>query len=352
MQLLQSMDSKIVMLCELEDVEREINKSEAVIAKILKYKGRVSAVIRPPLESNGILTNKVDSVPVVATPPVLGPVLQNGNTCLPKLILPKFRGNVTEWILFWDAFKSAVHENVSISKTDKFNYLNSLLEGVAAMTIQGLSLTEDNYDSAVETLKERFGNPQQIFTSHMEELLKLPDCTGDRVSVLRSIHDKMNVHIRGLSSLGMDLKQYGSLLIPVVMLKLPNELRLHIACENWGEVWEMEKLMEIIKFEVEGWEASEATRVSLGKTSSSKVAIRNSHLTASALMTGSQNLQCVYCRGSHFSTSCHVAKTVEERKAILIRDGHCSNCTIGHKIVIQVRSVGSVTDGTTNPYVT
>ena len=123
---------------------------------------------------------------------------------------------MTEWIPFWDAFKSAVHENVSISKIDKFNYLNSLLEGVAAMTIQGLSLTEDNYDSAVETLKERFGNPQQIFTSHMEELLKLPDCTGDRVSVLRNVHDKMNVHTRGLSSLGIDLKQYGSLLIPVV----------------------------------------------------------------------------------------------------------------------------------------
>ena len=60
-------------LCELDDVEREINESEAVIAKILEYKGHVSDVIRPPLALNGVLTNKVDSVSVVATPPVLGP---------------------------------------------------------------------------------------------------------------------------------------------------------------------------------------------------------------------------------------------------------------------------------------
>ena len=70
------------------------------------------------------------------------------NTCLPKLVLPKFRGNVTAWIPFWDAFKAAVHENDSITKIDKFNYLNSLLEGAASMTIQGLSLTKANYDSA------------------------------------------------------------------------------------------------------------------------------------------------------------------------------------------------------------
>ena len=34
------------------------------------------------------------------------------------------------------------------SAIDKFNYLNSLLKGHASRTIQGLSLTEANYESA------------------------------------------------------------------------------------------------------------------------------------------------------------------------------------------------------------
>ncbi len=46
---------------------------------------------------------------------------------LPKLILSKFRGNVTEWTGFWDSFKVAVHENPQLSQLDKFNYLHTLL---------------------------------------------------------------------------------------------------------------------------------------------------------------------------------------------------------------------------------
>ena len=84
-----------------------------------------------------------------------------------------------------------MHENNEISKIDKFNYLNSLLEGPASHTIQGLSLTEANYDSAVELLQTRFGNPQQIITTHMDELLKLPNCVGDKASSLRLIYDKL-----------------------------------------------------------------------------------------------------------------------------------------------------------------
>ena len=75
------------------------------------------------------------------TPPAL-PLTTK--TRLPKLVL---HGNVTNWPLFWDAFKTAVHENDEISKIDKFNYLNSLLEEAATMIIQGLSLTEANYSS-------------------------------------------------------------------------------------------------------------------------------------------------------------------------------------------------------------
>ena len=51
---------------------------------------------------------------------------------LPKLSLKKFEGDLTKWMTFWDTFKSSVHNNPSLSKIDKFNYLNSLLESAAA----------------------------------------------------------------------------------------------------------------------------------------------------------------------------------------------------------------------------
>ena len=141
-----------------------------------------------------------------------------------------------------------MHKNPSISKVDKFNYLNSLLEGAARRAVQGLTLTEANYEH---------GRPQQIISAHMDELIKLQPSHNDRPASLRYIYDRISVHVRGLASLGISTEQYGSLLIPVVMSKLPNEIRLEVARNSTDEIWKIEDLLQTIKKEVEARETSE-----------------------------------------------------------------------------------------------
>ena len=50
---------------------------------------------------------------------------------LPKLLLPRFNGDVKGWSLF----KSVIRDNADIPFKDKFNYLKSLLEGTAFKTV-------------------------------------------------------------------------------------------------------------------------------------------------------------------------------------------------------------------------
>jgi len=71
------------------------------------------------------------------------PAIGSAPTKLPKLELKKFYGNPVEWVPFWDSFNSAVHQNSSISNVNKLNYLKSLIQGQAANTISGFSLTGD-----------------------------------------------------------------------------------------------------------------------------------------------------------------------------------------------------------------
>ena len=71
----------------------------------------------------------------------------------------------------------------------------------------------------------------------MDELTKQPDSTLDKPSSLRNIYDKITVYMRGLGSLGVDLDHYGSLLIPLMIPKLPNEIRLTMARKHPGEIW-------------------------------------------------------------------------------------------------------------------
>jgi hypothetical protein len=146
--------------------------------------------------------------------------------------LVKFKGQITKWNTFWDSFESAIHNNQDISKIDKFNYLNSVLEGPALRAIQGLTLTGANYDAAIDILKDRFGRTQQIITAHMDELLKISGCTGDRLTSLRFVYDKIRAHVQGLATLGVSSEMYGSWLIPIIMSKMPNDIRLEIENRN------------------------------------------------------------------------------------------------------------------------
>ncbi len=87
-----------------------------------------------------------------------------------KLTLPKFKGQVTKWGSFWDSYSSSIHDNSEISKINKFNYLNSLLEGAALRAIQGLTLTGANYDSAIQILKDRFFNHYSASCTKVQNL--------------------------------------------------------------------------------------------------------------------------------------------------------------------------------------
>jgi len=95
----------------------------------------------------------------------------------------------------------------------------------------------------------------------MEELLRIQGCVEDHPSSLHSTLDKIIVHVHGLEPLGISSRQYGSLLIPVIMSKLPDDIHVRAACETNKDVWDIDDLLVIIKQEVEAREASEGTRV-------------------------------------------------------------------------------------------
>ena len=257
---LKELDCQILDLCDAADIVKDIDETEEVYSrvcdvqvKITKFTSesidKTSQSTEQTAETSDITEQNVESLETqVSEANFIPSSLQSTNTNttlntntqipntnstastnmpnsvrskLPKLTLPV---NYPKWGSFWDSYSSAIHDNSEISKIDKFNYLNSLLEGAALRAIQGLTLTGANYDSAIEILKDRFGRPQQIITAHMDEILKIPACTGDRLSSLRFVYDSLSVHVRGLQSLGISPDQYGSLLIPIIMAKLPNDI--------------------------------------------------------------------------------------------------------------------------------
>ena len=92
---------------------------------------------------------------------------------LPKLQIHPFDGNPLEWLTFWDSYSNAVHNNQELKNIDKMNYLKGLITCNAARAISGLPMTSQNYEKAIEILKERFGRNQVLINAHMESLSKI-----------------------------------------------------------------------------------------------------------------------------------------------------------------------------------
>ena len=311
---LKEMDDKILASCPTEEIEREVEEAEEIIARVAELQAEIETVVprqsvnmgsTTARESSSIIsrerinTERVsntgaparDEHNIIQTTLVTENVGRESNAGvdteavtkpkLPKITLPRFSGEVTKFQPFWDRFESAVDKNMSLSPVDKFNYLHALVEGPAARSIQGLQLTEVNYEAAKQILQERFGKTHQVISAHMEDLLRLPMCTGDKTSQLRHIYDKIQVNVRELEALGVESEQYGSFLVPIIMAKLPSEVRLQIARITTNDVWKVEELLNIIKGEVEAREISDSMRANERKPEPAYY--RNNSSTASAL---------------------------------------------------------------------
>ncbi len=260
---------------------------------------------------------------------------------LPKLQLKKFDGDPTSWQQFWDSFNCAVHENTALSNIDKFNYLLGLLESTASQAISGLSLSGDNYSEAVKILKDRFGNKQLIISKHMDKLLRLPSISSVRdVKGMRSIYDSIESNVRSLKSLGVNSEMYGSLLAPVMMSKLPNELRLVISRKTTSEVWDLDNLLSSFNEELQAREmCSFVTETPDNPKKHPGIGNKDKTppFTVSSLVNaGSEKktgVTCTYCGQPHPSARCTVITDTAARKTVLREKGRCFQCLQSNHII-------------------
>ena len=136
---------------------------------------------------------------------------------LPSIDIPKFTGELTEWPTFLDSFEAATDTCSDLDDVQKVTYLRSYLQGTALQAINGLTLTISNYTGALKILKDRFGNVQQIASSHMERLANLPNIPSDsNLTEIRKFYDKIESHVRCLDNLNVNSDSCSSLLVPIL----------------------------------------------------------------------------------------------------------------------------------------
>lgn len=338
---LKKINEEIEELVDIDSLEEEVASCEVYEEKISVAKTKANRTLKTIQKSSNTSTSGATglsdgdiSVTTEARPARL-------TVKLPRLEITRFRGDFRSWQSFWGQFETTIHQNETLSNIDKFKYLKSYLMDRAAMAIEGLSVTEQNYNIAVDLLKDRFGRKELIIDDHMEHLLAIrPVHDSANVAGLRSMYDQIQTGVRSLEALGVLQCTYGVLLLSVLKKSVPTDLCMEYNRKRTGgglsrESDELREFLNFMKNEVESRErALHGTRRTDGLHGTSRAPRRaedRNRKSSAAVLTSTSHTkeeECAFCESSsHVTPDCRSSKTMEERQTILKRDNRCFRCT-------------------------
>ena len=139
--------------------------------------------------------------------------------------------------------------NRSLTRVQKLSYLRAQLWGEASRVIAGFQLTNASYADSIQPLKDQFGQPHQQIGAHMQALIDLPGLTNSPSSI-RDFYDATVSHIRSLTALGKTEDTYGSLLVPIILGKLPGKIKQNLARSHSKREWSISELRTSVRNEL------------------------------------------------------------------------------------------------------
>ncbi|GBM88422.1 hypothetical protein AVEN_227893-1 [Araneus ventricosus] len=250
---LKELDLQVEKVVNISEIEKEVTDSEKYRETGIVFKSRLDRCISS-LErtSNFLQTNQNTEHAVGVTETNVIPYKTESKVKLPQITICTFNGDCSEWLNFYNSFEVAIHNNESLSKIENFTYLKSYLRGTALTAISGFSLTNENYDSSIELLKQRFGRNDLAINTHMNKLLQLEAVKSvNKLIALRKLHDSIETQVRSLQSLNVNTETYSNLLFLVILQKLPLEINLQYNRQRNDEAVDIKDLITFNRKEIE-----------------------------------------------------------------------------------------------------
>ncbi|XP_018338850.1 PREDICTED: uncharacterized protein LOC108746527 [Trachymyrmex septentrionalis] len=273
-----------------------------------------------------------------ATPPIHNSTInetqsQNKSPFLPRITLPKFSGNYTDWVNFRDIFASLVHSSTSLSNVERFHYLKSSLTGDAALVLKNISITDANYASAWNTLNSRYNNPRAIVNAHLSALCDLAPVKHENATELQFLRDRTNDVIAALTTLERPVSEWDDLLVFLTVKKLDKHTRMEWEFKL-GDSEDFPSYDDLDSFLSARIRALESVSCVGPSTNASTKTSGSPHSKSTRVLTATEKHErCTLCANEHQLYQCQNFKTLElESRMKIIRDNNrCINCLrVGH----------------------
>lgn len=182
---LEDLDQQIVTLTEDAELDDEVraasdaNEVHRNARDEIAYRIALLEAEEALATANAATTNN--------TPPIVNNTPSTRVSNRPKLLLPRFNGEILQWQAFWQAFEAEIDSDATIANINKFNYLMGQLEPSVAATVAGLPPSNASYPELVRLLQERYGSTSKITMAYMRALYSLPKPDHAMSSLLMSL---------------------------------------------------------------------------------------------------------------------------------------------------------------------
>ena len=278
-----------------------------------------------------VLTDRIDQFPdpAVSSPPpsVPNPLPVKHN--LPKISLPKFKGEFSEWENFWFFFSNLIHECTDLGNVIKYHYLLESLTDEPLELVKGLQVTEQNYETAIQWLKDCFENADKLKQMLIHKLNNLlsPRHTLVELKQFATLAKQLCTQINSVSIVASAEDHIKSTLAQ----KLPKSTYEQVV-NHYGKFdFSLAELFKGIEFAVNLFEHQQffvGESVTVRSASHKPQASGNkSSANNRKDSRNSSNLKnCQLCQGDHKPTECTKYNSRDSRRERVLKLNLCFNC--------------------------
>ena len=266
---------------------------------------------------------------------------------LPLVELTEFNGedDQAEFPAFIDMFTALIDTNKDLQDVEKFHYLRKATTKRAGRLMNAYPLSDQNYQIALDKLKEEYGDERRLISKHFNALLDYKT-TCHNWKDLQDFHDFVETKLKCLEALNSPVDDKNDMVITLIIRQVPEMIQRKIAkLENDERT--IPNAMKIIKKEVK---ANENRDSMLGKDTSLQDVYeegnqniekyyrygerRETNSSAAALPVVNNNnrpRQCPFCTKNHSPFTCTEVTDINKRREIVRKSNRCFNCLIpGH----------------------
>ncbi|XP_072946331.1 uncharacterized protein [Epargyreus clarus] len=242
----------------------------------------------------------------------------NLNVKLPKISLPNFSGQYTEWTSFRDLFLSLIDKNEALDDVQKLHYLKGHLSGEAEQLLRHTPVTAANYRECWTTLTKRYDNKKFLSNNMLKRLINQPALTKESSAAIKGLLDNTVDCLQGLRTLGIDVDSWDVIVIFIISSKLDFDSRKLwesqiSACDNLPTFNEFKIFLE------SRFRALEYLDPKLIKPIVNRNNVKMFHVASES---------CILCSGDHRLYNCKefAKQDTDSRREFARTNNICFNC--------------------------